>query len=124
MIKAATEPVKPEPFLDFEKDLEINDNLIIESILTADQLKEWRALKDEDDREDISEAQLKKMEKKFQYCAKDLNKKKSTKLMNEPSLISLETIVQNHPCLKFLEHSLVIDILKLSLFIKWYKVLT
>ncbi|CAI2364595.1 unnamed protein product [Moneuplotes crassus] len=112
MAKAATVPTKPEPFLDFEKDLEIGDNFIIESELTKEQLAEWNSLKDPDDAEDLSENELKKIEKKFQYCYKDLNKKKATKLMEEPSLISIEAIVQNHPALKFLCHDQVVNILK------------
>eukprot|EP00343_Euplotes_focardii_P004181 CAMPEP_0205817242 /NCGR_PEP_ID=MMETSP0205-20121125/23988_1 /ASSEMBLY_ACC=CAM_ASM_000278 /TAXON_ID=36767 /ORGANISM="Euplotes focardii, Strain TN1" /LENGTH=310 /DNA_ID=CAMNT_0053107309 /DNA_START=204 /DNA_END=1136 /DNA_ORIENTATION=- len=112
LAKALTTKLIKEPFLDFEKDLEIGDNFTIESILKDDDLIKWNNLKDEDDREDFKESHLKQLEKKFQYCHKDLVKKRSTKLINEPSLISLESIIQNHPSLKFLDHDLILSILK------------
>ena len=45
-----------EPFLDFEKDLDISDNLIIESYLTEPQIKQWKELKDVEDDEDFGKA--------------------------------------------------------------------
>ena len=112
LTKAITEPPKKEPFLDVDKDLEIGDNFSIEALLKGDELTQWNDSKDVDDHEDLTESNLKKLEKKFQYCHKDLLKKRHTNLINEPSLISLETIVQNHPALKFLDHDLVVSILK------------
>lgn len=105
---------KPEPFLDFDKDIEIGDNMMIERILTNEQLEKWNSLKDDDDREDLTESNLKKLEKKFLYCHKDIQKKisRGINFVKEHSLISYETIAKDHPVLKFLNQEAVVDVLK------------
>jgi hypothetical protein len=105
---------KPDPFLDFDKDLEIGDNMMIERILTNDQLEKWNSLKDEDDKEDLTESNLKKLENKFLYCHKDIQKKisRGINFVKEHSLISYETIAKDHPVLKYLNHEAVVDVLK------------
>jgi hypothetical protein len=86
--------------------------MMIERELTKDELATWNDLKDDDDKEDLNEGNLKKIEKKFEYCHRDLSRKKGSAIMKEESLISLETIAQNHPSLKFLNHTLIAEILK------------
>lgn len=52
--KPQASPSKKEPFLDFEKDIDLGDNLILESYMNKKQLEEWKELKDEDDYDDFS----------------------------------------------------------------------
>ena len=105
---------KKEPFLDFDKDIEIGDTRTIERMLTKDQLMRWNQLKDDDDTDDLAESNLKQIAKKFIFCNRDIEKKKARGpvLVREHSLISFETIAKDHPALKYLDQQQVIEILR------------
>lgn len=83
-------------------------------MLKGEQLKKWNDLKDEDDKEDLSEENLKNLERKFTFCHKDIEKKKARKTdgLIDKNLISFETIAKDHPALKFLDTNLLVDIMK------------
>lgn len=105
---------KKEPFLDFDKDIEIGDNRTIERVLTKEQLVRWNQLKDDDDTDDLGESNLKQIARKFIFCNRDIEKKKARGpvLVREHSLISFETIAKDHPALKYLDQQQVVDILR------------
>lgn len=60
-------PNKKEPYLDFEKDIEIGDNYVIESHLEGKKLEEWQKLKDDEDADDFEDGNIKVIEKKFLF---------------------------------------------------------